>query len=323
MSLPAPGPAERIRIPREILGARRGGIRHCHRVRAHHAGAAAVRAELRRGGDRVVGRRERVRVLPVGLRAGVRPAYRCAWRATGLPHRPARRRGVDRRHRLRRQLLAAARLPGTGRHRLHDVHRVGSRAPCPARPGVDPRPGRLGLRVGVPAGRHRRPRRRRGPRRTRAAGAVPRVCRCARARGGGGRRLHQWGGTAACAGRAHPADAHAPRGLGRLGIPRRNGLGVRQRLGQLRGAQRDPAAVRRRGHRQGAMGRRDGAGRLRRRERDRADLCRPDVRPGRPASVHPRGAAGQRIGDCRYWFRERVARRSSWCRWSRASGRGP
>ena len=38
------------------------------------------------------------------------------------------------------------------------------------------------------------------------AGAVPRVCRCARARGRGSRRLHQWRGTAACAGRAHPAD---------------------------------------------------------------------------------------------------------------------
>ena len=63
-------------------------------------------------------------------------------------------------------------------------------------------------------------------------------------------------------------------GVARRRLPRLDRVGLRQRVGQLRRAQRDPAAVRRGRHRQGAVGRGHRAGRLRRRQRRSASPCR-------------------------------------------------
>ena len=144
--------------PARDLGAHRVGVRHRAGVRADPAGAAAVRPELRRRGHGERGRRQRVRVLPAAVRPGRRAAHRPARGAADLPRRPGHRRGLHRGHGVRADLLAAARLPRPRRHRLGDVHRLGGRPHRPARAADDPRPGLVGLRVGVPLRRHPRAR---------------------------------------------------------------------------------------------------------------------------------------------------------------------
>ena len=110
-------------------------------------------------------------------------------------------------------------------------------------------------------------------------------------------------------------------GVARRRIPGLAGVGVRQRLGQLRRPQRDPAAVRRRRHRQGAVGGRHGARGLRRGQRDRPHRIRAAVRPvgRRPFIIGGLLVSGRRR---RSPGSRRTCRRSSCSRSSPASGQG-
>ena len=155
--------------------ARRRGLRHRDRLRPRRPRPADLRPQLRRRRHRGVGRHQRLRAVPPGVRPGERAAREPGGGAADLSPRSRDRRGVDGRVRVRGGVLAAAGVPVAGRDRLHDVHgRVGVDARA-LRAGADARAGLGALGDGFPARQPRRAPARRRAGHLRAARAVRRL----------------------------------------------------------------------------------------------------------------------------------------------------